>query len=159
MELIINLPGYENISLHLDDSGVIQHYQLCCSQQTTILFKSCLEKYGKKPSQWPKSNLFSYSQGLDKFGHSDNHHSSNNDERRAALLIQEIILRARGEWKPPYAGETVCNCRGVSSEEICHAITAKASSVEEVSQWTTASTSCTTCKDKIVELIQYRFLK
>lgn len=145
MQLLVNLPGYETLSVTLNDSGVIDTYQLCCSSQTIKLFNQYVQDHGKTLRDWPVPNQKNLEQK-----------NLSSADRRAHLLMQELILKARGEWNLPYAGEMVCTCRGVSSESINHAITAKACTTEDVSNWTTASTSCTTCKGKVEELIKYR---
>lgn len=148
MQLLVNLPGYEMLTVNLNAQGMVESYQLCCSSQTIQLFHQHLQDHGTRLRDWPLPNENAIAQrGL------------SNAERRSQLLLQELILKARGEWKLPYRGEIVCTCRGVSSETINHAIAAKASSAEEVSNWTTASTSCTTCKGKVEELVKYRYLK
>lgn len=148
MQLLVNLPGYEMLTVTLNEAGVIETYQLCCSSQTIKLFNQYVQNHGKTLRDWPVPNQNTMS-SVDL----------PSADRRAQLLMQELILKARGEWSLPYAGEMVCTCRGVSSESINHAITAKADTTEDVSNWTTASTSCTTCKGKVEELIKYRYLK
>jgi len=147
MLLIVNLPGYEKITVKINKDGDIESYQLCASSQTLNLFKQFIHSHGQRINQWPLPNIMDVESSNFKA-----------ETRRAHLLLQELILKARGIWKLPYSGEMVCTCRAVSSEVINNAITAKANTLEDVSNWTTASTSCTTCKDKVEELITYRLL-
>jgi len=147
MQLSVNLPGYERINVYLNEAGEIESYQLCCTSMTLKIFKNCIHLHGKKIGAWPLPNKAGWVTG-----------NISSDERRSQLLIQELILKSRQEWLLPYTQEIVCTCRGVSSETINDAITAKASTVEEISNWTTACTSCTTCKDKIEQILQFRHL-
>lgn len=148
MQLLVNLPGYETLTVNLNAEGALESYHLGCSSQTIKLFKQYLQDHGRSLRDWPLPNQKELEQK-----------SLSSADRRAHLLMQELILKARGEWNLPYGGEMVCTCRGVSSESINHAITARASTTDDVSNWTTASTSCTTCKGKVEELIKYRYSK
>jgi bacterioferritin-associated ferredoxin len=152
MQLHINLPGYEDLRLELDESGNIETCQLQCSPATVTLFNSLLTQYGRKISTWevPISTI-QRNGALDIV--------VSRDDRRASLLMQELVKRAQGLWRSPFAGEIVCTCRGVTSESIDQAIVAGAKSIEEISLWTTACTACTTCKFKIEDLLKNRTLE
>lgn len=142
MQLQISLPGYEELTVQLNELGEISAYDLQTSTSTLELFENLLGRYGRKVAHW---NLVV-----------DLPEGSTPSERRSHFLIGELIARARGLWALPYAGEMVCNCRQVTSEQIDHAIVAGAVDVTEVSQWTTACTSCTSCRGKIEEIVACR---
>ncbi len=146
MQLNVNLPGYEDLTVDLNEQGFIIGYHLQGSIKTVELFHQLKEKFGDEIIRWP--NLVDERTQL---------HSRSPQERRSLLLLQELVLKAQGRKNVPYSGEIVCECRQVSSETIDKALLASASSVEEVAAWTTACTSCTSCKSKIEEIIQYRF--
>ncbi len=143
MRLHINLPGYEDLKVELNSQGEIASYQLQCSVSTLEFFEDQLKNFGRELAQWPLPTL-------------DETTGRNKEKRRSYLLMLELVLRARGEWGLPYEGETVCICREVSSEKIDQSIAAGAGSVETVALWTTACTSCTSCKGKIEEILKHR---
>lgn len=73
----------------------------------------------------------------------------------ASLILKELILRAQGKWAPPFDEEELCHCRKVPTETVCSAIRAGAHSAVEVSDRTSASTSCGTCRPHVEALIKY----
>ena len=142
MRLHVSLPGYEDLSVELNDQGEILEYHLQSSSVTMELFESLLGRYGRKIAQWQLAMVLSSAASL--------------EERRAFYLLGELIAKARVRWELPYAGSMVCNCRQVTSEQIDHAVVAGAMDVADVSSWTTACTSCTSCRAKIEDIIKFR---
>ncbi|MEY4616977.1 MAG: hypothetical protein RJB66_1937 [Pseudomonadota bacterium] len=142
MQLQINLPGYEDIQIETNEQGEIISYHLQASPKTVGLFEDLLSRFGRKISQWKLGAGLLEGASL--------------EERRSHLLAAEIIARAKTQWAIPYAGEMVCNCRQVTSEKIDNAVVAGAMNVAEVSLWTNACTSCTSCRGKIEEIIRNR---
>lgn len=101
------------------------------------LVKLLKQQHGDDPSKWPEPA-----------GHS---HSE--------MLVRELILKARGEWKPPYEHEELCHCRMIPTEVVDQAIVAGAHAPEIVSRWTSASTACGTCRPDVEKMIAYRLGK
>lgn len=77
----------------------------------------------------------------------------------ASLLVREIILKLQGQWEFPYQEAELCHCRSVETSTVDQAIVAGAHSAEKVSRWTTASTSCGTCRPQVQKIIDYRLGK
>ncbi len=71
------------------------------------------------------------------------------------LLLRELLLRARGQWSPPYSEDELCHCRAVPTATVLEAICAGAHTPEKVSRWTSASTSCGSCRKDVVSLLDY----
>lgn len=142
MQLQITLPGYEDLKIEINEEGEVSGYHLQGSTHTVELFESLLRRFGRKVGQWKVASELAEGASL--------------AERRSHFLMAELIARAKSQWSLPYAGEMVCNCRQVTSEVIDNAIVAGAVNVAEVSLWTNACTSCTSCRGKIEELIQNR---
>jgi NAD(P)H-nitrite reductase large subunit len=142
MQLQINLPGYEDLKIDLNGNGEIAGYHLQGSPQTVTLFEKLLGIYGRKISQWKMPDELPEGCTL--------------EERRSHFLLAEVIARAKSQWKLPFAGEMVCNCRQVTSESIDHAVVAGAMDVADVSTWTSACTSCTSCREKVESIIRNR---
>ncbi len=76
----------------------------------------------------------------------------------AAILLREVILKARGEWKPPFDEVELCHCRAVPLKNVEDAIRSGAHTSQVVSRWTSASTACGTCRPDVEALLEY-FLK
>jgi bacterioferritin-associated ferredoxin len=74
----------------------------------------------------------------------------------ADMMIRELLLKVRGEWKPPYTDEELCHCRSVPTKIVEQAIVMGADSPEIVSRWTSASTACGTCRKDVEALVAYR---
>ena len=72
------------------------------------------------------------------------------------ILLRELILKAKGEWSYPYNEDEVCHCRVVSRETIDAAIICGAHTPIKVSEWTSASTACGTCRPDVTAMIAYR---
>ena len=72
------------------------------------------------------------------------------------LLVKELILKLRGQWNHPYTDEEVCHCRTVSLQTVEEAILAGAHTPQAVSRWTSASTSCGTCRPDVERIIAFR---
>ncbi len=73
----------------------------------------------------------------------------------AELLLKELLLKARGEWKLPYTEEELCHCRAVATQKVLEAIAQGAHTPEKVSRWTSASTSCGSCRKDVTSLLDY----
>jgi bacterioferritin-associated ferredoxin len=74
----------------------------------------------------------------------------------SAILMRELLLRARGEWLPPYTEKEICHCRAVSLEKVDHAIVCGAHTAATIARKTSAGTSCGTCRSDTEAMIAYR---
>ncbi len=72
------------------------------------------------------------------------------------ILLRELALKLKGEWNYPFSGDEVCHCRVVSCETIDRAIVVGAHTPKKVSDWTSASTACGTCRPDVEAMISYR---
>ena len=72
------------------------------------------------------------------------------------ILLREVVLRLKGEWAPPFCEEELCHCRSVATQTVDLAICTGAHSARQVSERTSASTACGTCRPHVEALIQYR---
>lgn len=72
------------------------------------------------------------------------------------LLLKELILKMQGRWQHPFPHEEVCHCRRVSLSRVEEAIFNGAHSPEMVSRWTSASTSCGTCRPDVAQILAFR---
>jgi bacterioferritin-associated ferredoxin len=78
------------------------------------------------------------------------------DKSPGGLLLREALLRARGEWNPPYQEPELCHCRAVLTEVVDRAILVGAHTPQKVTEQTSASTACGTCRPNVAAMIQYR---
>jgi bacterioferritin-associated ferredoxin len=101
------------------------------------LIRQYLKDHGEDCATWPEPS-----------GHS-----------HGELLLREALLKMRGEWKLPYGEDELCHCRAVPTEVVDQAIVAGAHDTATVSRWTSASTSCGTCRPDVQSLIDYRLKK
>jgi bacterioferritin-associated ferredoxin len=76
-----------------------------------------------------------------------------------ALLLKEVLLKARGEWAPPFTEDEICHCREVSTEKVSAAIVGGCHTASDVGRITSAGTSCGSCRPDIENLIAYRLKK
>ena len=74
----------------------------------------------------------------------------------ASMLIREVILKAQGKWNFPYKETELCHCRAVLTETVDGAVLIGAHDAKTVSQWTSASTACGTCRPDVESIISYR---
>ena len=72
------------------------------------------------------------------------------------LMLREAILRVQGKWDFPFKEEETCHCRVVSTEKVNQAILVGAHTPREVSEMTSASTACGTCRPDVEAMIDYR---
>ena len=72
------------------------------------------------------------------------------------LMLREAILRAQGKWDFPFKEDETCHCRVVSTEKVNQAILVGAHTPREVSEMTSASTACGTCRPDVEAMIEYR---
>ena len=75
------------------------------------------------------------------------------------LLLRELILRAQGQWNYPYEHLEICHCRSVPTDTVDQAVLAGAHDCKRVSQQTSASTACGTCRPEVQKIIDYRLGK
>lgn len=71
------------------------------------------------------------------------------------MLLREVILKAKGQWFPPYTQAQICHCRSVPTVKVEEAILVGAHTPETVSRMTSASTACGTCQPDVKALIEY----
>ena len=72
-----------------------------------------------------------------------------------SMLLREILLKAKGEWNPPYQQEQMCHCRAISTTKVEEAILVGNHSHRKVSRMTSASTACGTCHPDVQAMIDY----
>ena len=75
------------------------------------------------------------------------------------LLLKEVLLKAKGEWAYPYGEDQICHCRAVPTSTVDTAIVCGAHTPQDVSQQTSASTACGTCRPDVEAIIKYRLGK
>jgi bacterioferritin-associated ferredoxin len=76
--------------------------------------------------------------------------------RPAVLCLREAILKIRGEWDFPYKEEELCHCRAVLTAVVDQAICAGAHAARKVSEVTSASTACGTCRPDVEAILKFR---
>ncbi|MBK7963807.1 MAG: (2Fe-2S)-binding protein [Bdellovibrionales bacterium] len=91
-----------------------------------------------------------------KYGLSPQDWVFTNDLNHNSLLLKEFILKCRGEWKVVYEAQELCHCRNVPTQAVEQAILCGARTSEQVSQWTSASTACGTCRSHVEEILRAR---
>lgn len=74
----------------------------------------------------------------------------------AELLMRELLMRTRGEWSPPVDSDELCHCRVILRATVDQAIVVGAHTSKKVSEWTSASTACGTCRPDVEAMISYR---
>lgn len=74
------------------------------------------------------------------------------------LLLKEALLKAKKQWQPPYQEDELCHCRMIATERVHLAILVGAHTPEKVSEQTSASTACGTCRPNVESMLNY-FLK
>ena len=72
------------------------------------------------------------------------------------LLLREIILQCQSRREHPYKEEEICHCRAVPTAVVESAILLGAHTPETVSRWTSASTSCGTCRRDVESILDVR---
>lgn len=77
----------------------------------------------------------------------------------AALCLREVILKAKGEWQYPYQQEELCHCRAVPTAVVDQAICTGAHTSRKVSEQTSASTACGTCRPDVEAILKFRLGK
>lgn len=75
------------------------------------------------------------------------------------ILLREALLKARGEWKFPYAEEELCHCRAIATGKVDAAIIGGCRSVRAIARETSAGTSCGSCRPDTETIINYRLSK
>lgn len=76
-----------------------------------------------------------------------------------AIMLRELVLRLKGEWRPPYTEDEICHCRVISTAAVDLAICTGAHTAKQVSELTSASTACGTCRPDVEAMIRYRLAK
>jgi bacterioferritin-associated ferredoxin len=74
----------------------------------------------------------------------------------AALCLRELILKIKGEWVYPYSEEEICHCRAVPTAVVDQAICTGAHTTKKVSEQTSASTACGTCRPDVAAILKFR---
>ncbi|MEK6553994.1 MAG: (2Fe-2S)-binding protein [Bdellovibrionota bacterium] len=137
----ISIPGREEIfgQLEIDDNGIIQKSSL------KVIGGPDLIRLAEKWRSRMTGGLgdLSYPVGT----------------TTAEMLMRELILKLKGQWKYPYEAEEVCHCRVVACETIDRAIVVGAHTPKKVSEWTSASTACGTCRPDVEAMIAYRLAR
>lgn len=72
------------------------------------------------------------------------------------IMLREMVLKLKGQWAPPYTESEICHCRVVATELVDLAICTGAHTSRQVSELTSASTSCGTCRPDVEAMIRYR---
>ncbi len=75
-----------------------------------------------------------------------------------ALMMREALLKIKGQWQNPFTDQELCHCRAVPLAKVEAAIFAGAHTPEKVSRWTSASTSCGTCRPDVEAILKYRLV-
>lgn len=75
------------------------------------------------------------------------------------MALREVVLRAKGEWQPPYTDEELCHCRVVATQKVDLAICMGAHTVRRVQELTSASTACGTCRPDVEAMIKFRLVR
>lgn len=73
----------------------------------------------------------------------------------SSLLLKKAILLAADKWHLPYDEEELCHCRAIKTSIIEDAILKGAHTPQKVSEITSASTACGTCRPNVELLIDY----
>ena len=74
----------------------------------------------------------------------------------ADMLVREVILKAQGKWAFPFCESELCHCRGISTAVVDSAVLTGAHDPRIVSEQTSASTACGTCRPDVEAIIKYR---
>ena len=74
----------------------------------------------------------------------------------AAILLREVLQKAKGEWDFPVKEEELCHCRAIETKRVDMAVITGAHHPERVSELTSASTACGTCRPDVEAIIEYR---
>ena len=132
--IFVELESRDRIELHHDEHGNEIVQAIACSACLGLIRQ--LQSTKKLVKDWdlPKGN-----------SHSE-------------ILLRELILRARGAWKFPYADQELCHCRAVTTRRVDQAIIAGAHTMEQIRRATSATTGCGTCWDHIEKIIKYRIV-
>ena len=77
-------------------------------------------------------------------------------KEHSEILLREVLLKLKGQWEFPISDKELCHCRMISTQDVDQAIIAGAHTSQKVSDRTSASTACGTCRSDVEELIRYR---
>ena len=77
-------------------------------------------------------------------------------QSHSEILLREAILKAKGEWKFPYAEDELCHCRAISTSKVDAAIIGGCRNVRAIARETSAGTSCGSCRTDTEAIINYR---
>ena len=136
-----SIPGREELHLQLkvDDSGQIQEAQLKGIGNSQLL--KLLKDY--RPKLTGNLNDVPLPEG----------------KETSSMMLRELILKAQGKWDFPFKEEETCHCRVVSTEKVDQAILVGAHTPQQVSEQTSASTACGTCRPDVEAMLDYRLKK
>ncbi len=76
-----------------------------------------------------------------------------------AICLREALLKLKGEWNYPYTEEELCHCRAVPTAVVDQAICTGAHTTRQVSERTSASTACGTCRPDVEAILKFRLGK
>jgi bacterioferritin-associated ferredoxin len=134
MDILVSIEGREELHLRWDESGALAPTVKAVGG---LKFLSRVDEWRPKlqgpPGAWPLPEGTSV----------------------ADLLLREMILKAQGQWKPPYQEPELCHCRAIPLKSVEDAIRAGAHKATVVSRWTSASTACGTCRPDVEALLAY----
>ena len=136
MDIVVSIEGREELTLHLAEDGSSFELKAVGSLEFLNTISEWRNKLSGPVQNWPLPEGTSV----------------------AAVLLREVILRAKGQWAPPYEDEELCHCRAIPLKNVEDAIRSGAHRAEVVSRWTSASTACGTCRPDVEALLEY-FLK
>lgn len=136
-DIHVSLPGREEIQLSIELEGdLIVDAKLTGIGGSELL--ECLVDYRKKLTGSVKDLPLPEGQSA------------------ASMLLREVILKAKDQWQMPFTEEELCHCRGIPTKNVDMAIVTGAKTPEKVSELTSASTACGTCRPDVEAIIRYR---
>lgn len=108
---------------------------IACTELDALLL-NYKTQYGTDPQKWPLPDGKSHSE----------------------LLLKKWILLITNKWDPPYQHAEICHCRNISTNRVEQAIISGAHTPQAVTQMTSASSACGTCRPDVEAMINYFFL-
>lgn len=131
MRLKVEFQGQDEIEIDTENS---QHLKVVGCSEVLRLFKTALQQFGSDLKKWQIPT-----------GHT-----------HAEMILREVLLKQRGEWAFPYKDLELCHCRTIPTEVVDQAIVNGASTTDQVSRRTSASTACGTCRPDVQKILDYR---
>ena len=77
----------------------------------------------------------------------------------SAILLRELLMKAKDCWTPPFQEDELCHCRMIPTKMVDQAICSGAHTPKKVSELTSASTACGTCRPDVEAMIEFRLGK